>query len=124
MFESQENPQSQPNFSTDRPRRSVHASMVNASFVCAIIGIITVFTGVFSLIFGSLAIIFSALSKGEQPRRLKKAKYGLIVGTIAVVLGLTTTATTFAALINTYGGLNSFYEEYVNEFYGLDLDSL
>ncbi len=106
------------------PRQRSVSRMAIASIACGIIGIFCFMTGIFAIFFGALAMLFAALSKGEHKKPEGLARYGRIIGLIAIFAGLAMTVYSVASVINQYGSLENYYNTYVEsmaEDYGFDL---
>ena len=72
------------------PVKTPGSSLANASMMLGMIAIITaiMMTIYFPFIFGSLAILFALLSKGQAAKLVKYAKTGLICGIVGIVITL------------------------------------
>lgn len=103
-----------------RPRRPVNFFETSAmilgigALVCC-----TCFYG--SYIFGALAILFALLSRGGQMKMSSKAKLGLILGIVAIVLSTLVTIAAFAYALSEYGSMEGIIREYCN-LYGYDYE--
>ena len=75
----------------------------------ALFSITSVFLAIF---FGSLAIIFGILSKGNNKKLAGKGKLGFIIGSAALACGLVIAFTVVYLIF-----FNSEYREYINESY-------
>ncbi len=108
-----------------RPRRSA-SPMASAALTCAILGILTSLTGLFSILFGSLAILLSALSRGANKKPERAARFALRGGVIALVLSVVVICVSVKTVLREYGSLENYYNTYVytiEQLYGIDLDS-
>ncbi len=107
-----------------QPQRRFASPMGVASVGCAIIGLITIMTGFFALIFGSLAMLFAFFSKGDRDKVQKPAVYGKYIGLAATLIGAVIIIYSFSVVYIQYGSFQAFYDEYVytiEEEYGIDL---
>lgn len=101
------------------------AGMSVASLVMGIIGLATGCCIYPAIFFGSLAIIFALLSRGEEMTTNSYAKAGLVTGIIGLIIGITVTLYSFITLLINFGGINgylnyiekSIMEEYDNSDY-------
>lgn len=95
-------------------------TLVVGAFIMGILSLISAFTcfSFFAPIFGGLGILFALLSRGKEPAFEKKAKYGLIMSTISLVV---TVLLTLAAFIFTFITLSQYepdeLRDYLNEAY-------
>jgi len=85
-----------------------------ASLVLGIIGLATGCCIYTSIICGSLAVIFSLLSKGGEMTLPGKSKIGLALGIAGVILGALVLAVSFVYMLAQFGGLEG-YLEYCND---------
>lgn len=94
-----------------------------ASWVLAIVAILscTCFYG--SYICGALAIVFALLSRGGQMKMSPRAKLGLILGISAIILTTVVTIGAMYIAIEEYGSIENILREYCN-MYGLDFEEL
>ena len=106
-------------------------ALVNCAFFLGILSLITGVTcfSFFTPIFGGLGIIFALLSKGKEPVFERKAKHGLVMSTIAlvvtVILSLVTFIMTFATLSQYEPDeLHDYLNEAYEESYGQSFDEL
>lgn len=72
-------------------------------------------------ILGALAILFALLSRGGQMKMSTKAKVGLILGIIAILLSTFLTILGIYVAIEMYGSIENALREYCN-MYGLDFE--
>ncbi len=92
-----------------------------ASMILAIGALIscTCFYGAY--VMGALAILFALLSRGGQMKMSSKARFGLIVGIIAIVLTTVVTIGSVYIAIEEFGSIENVLREYC-EMYGLDFE--
>lgn len=92
-----------------------------ASFALGIGAIVscTCFYG--SYIMGALAILFALLSRGGQMKMSSKAKLGLILGIVAIILTTVVTIGAFMFALDQYGSIEGIIREYC-ELYGYDYE--
>ncbi len=92
-----------------------------ASMVLAIGALIscTCFYGAY--IMGALAILFALLSRGGQMKMSSKAKFGLIIGILAIVLTTVLTIASVYIAIEEFGSIENALREY-SQMYGLDFE--
>lgn len=91
------------------------------SMVFSVAAILTCTCFYGSFIFGALAILFALLSRGGQMKMSSKAKFGLILGIVAIILTTVVTVGSFAWALNEYGSMEGIIQEYCN-IYGLDYE--
>lgn len=72
-------------------------------------------------IMGALAILFALLSRGEQMKLSSKAKFGLIVGIVAIILTTVMTIGAVYIAIEEFGSIENALREYCQMF-GLDFE--
>ncbi|MCQ2493991.1 MAG: DUF4190 domain-containing protein [Lachnospiraceae bacterium] len=95
-----------------------------AAFGCGIASLATLFTGVFSIGLGALGIIFAALSRRRGKGYPARAKSGLVMSVIGLLVGAFITAN---SLVYVYSimGTDEFYNEFNTTYqmlYGEELD--
>lgn len=113
------NPYETPQFQY-RPNRPANFFEAASMFLgTAALVTCTCFYG--SYIFGALAILFALLSRGGQMKMSSKAKLGLILGIVAIVLSTLVTVAAFAFALNEYGSMEGIIREYC-ELYGYDYE--
>lgn len=124
MYNSNSNRFGDPEDQFSRPPRRNSSPMASASVTCALIGLLTFFTVYGSLVFGSLAILFSLLSKGNRKTKERSARFSFLAGIIAVCLAAGMILYSVVSVIWQYGSFSNYYYEYVQELeeeYGVDL---
>ncbi len=89
--------------------------MANASLGCAIFGLFTILTGWFGLVFGTLAIVFSNLSRGANHKAEKPARFGRGIGVAAIAVSTAIVLYSFVTIFSQFGSLENFY----NAYYGI-----
>ena len=104
-----------------QPRVIVLNLFEAASVVLAIGALVscTCFYGAY--IMGALAILFALLSRGGQMKMSSKARLGLILGIIAIILTTVVTIGSVYIAIQEYGSIENVLREYC-EMYGLDFE--
>ncbi len=120
--EGEQNKQQNFNYNFQQPPKIIKVNMFEAaSIVCAIGAIVscTCFYGAYIL--GALAILFALLSRGGQMKMSSKAKFGLILGIIAIVFTTVVTIGSYFIAIEEYGSIENALREYCN-MYGLDFE--
>ena len=110
MFNPNENRFGDP---PEQPPRRAASPMALAAVSCAILGIMTVYTGIISLAIGSLAVLFAFLSQGNRPQPERPARYAFRVGIIAIIVSIVLMIASFAIVIFQYGSLKNFYNSYL-----------
>ncbi len=126
MYNQNENRYNDPPERYVSPRQRSVSRMAIASIACGIIGIFCFMTGFFAVFFGALGMLFAALSKGEQKRPERLARYGRVIGLIAIFAGVAMMIFSVTTVINQYGSLENYYNSYIEsmaEDYGIDLGS-
>lgn len=83
-----------------------------ASIILGIIGIATGCCVYTSIICGALAIIFALLSRGGEMTMSDRARTGLILGIIGIVIGILILVWAFVTLIAEFGSLAGYMEYY------------
>lgn len=78
------------------------------SATLAVIGIVTFFTGFFPLFFGSLAVIFALLSRG-QGNLSKPARVAIPLGTISMIIGVAVIVFAVVSIIRQFGSFENYY---------------
>ncbi len=120
--EGRENHQQNYNQPYQQPPRIIRLNLFEAaSLVCGIIALVscTCFYG--SYILGALAILFALLSRGGQMKMSSKAKLGLILGIISIILTTVVTVAAFVWAFNEYGSMEGIIQEFCN-MYGYDYE--
>lgn len=92
-----------------------------ASMILAIGALISSLFIYGAYLMGALAILFALLSRGDQMKMSSKAKFGLIVGIIAIVLSTVLTIGSIYIAIEEFGSIENALREYCNMF-GLDFE--
>lgn len=120
------NPYEHTNFGYGSPQfqpRNIKRSnfFETASMVLAIGALVccTCFYGAY--IMGAMAILFALLSRGGQMKMSTKARLGLILGIIAIILTTVVTIGAFYIAIEEYGSIENLLRDYCN-MYGLDFE--
>ena len=114
------NPYSSHPFRTPvRNRQNLFETMSMTFAIVALVSC-TCFYG--SYIFGALAILFALLSRGGQMKMSSKAKLGLIVGIVAIVLSTVLTISSLYMILDQYGSFENYLREY-SEMMGLDYET-
>ena len=113
-----------PNFNnTYQPKpRVIRLNMFEAASMVLAIGALvscTCFYGAY--IMGALAILFALLSRGGQMKLSSKAKFGLILGIVAIVLTTIITTVSVYIVIEEFGSIENVLREY-SEMYGIDFE--
>ncbi len=119
MFNSYRN--RNPYMQEPQPRMQAFAT---ASVICAVFGIFTMTTGIFPIVFGSLAVVFSFLSKGSDPKLGIGGQLGRYLGIAVIGIGVIMIIVSFRTIINEYGSLMNYYYAFIEayeETYGVDL---
>lgn len=125
MFDPNENRFGDPVDQFTRPPRKPASSMAMAAIACAIIAILSVFTVIGAILFGTLAIIFALLSRGSRLKFERPAKYALYVGIIALFISAVIMIFSVVFTIREYGSFENYYRIYLNTLeqnYGIDID--
>ncbi|MBQ7447392.1 MAG: hypothetical protein IJV59_05500 [Eubacterium sp.] len=81
-----------------------------ASITFAILGLVTFFLLVTPICFGSLAIIFGLLSRGQNRRVSRPASIAIPLGTAAIILGIGLFVIGIITIITQFGS----FENYIN----------
>ncbi len=92
--------------------------MTAAGLACSIIGLVLCMTGWFGVMFGALGILFCFLSKGAADKPCKQARYGQIIGLIAIVISCVMIIVSFRMVIANYGSIMNYYNLFMQQFYG------
>ena len=92
-----------------------------ASMILAIGALISSLFIYGAYLMGALAILFALLSRGDQMKMSSKAKFGLIVGIISIVLSTVLTIGSIYIAIEEFGSIENALREYCNMF-GLDFE--
>ncbi len=124
MYNQNHNRFGDPEERFDRPPKN--SSMTTAAIACAIIGIITVMTGVFAIFFGSLAILFAVLSRGSESKPNRVSRYAFIVGLVAVLISIVIIIYSLVTVLQTYGSLENYYNTYlytIEQYYGINMET-
>ena len=93
---------------------------ITASFALGIIGIATGCCVYTSIICGALAIMFALLSKGGMPAMPSKAKIGLTLGIVSILLGVIVFIAMLVIAISSFGSFENFWYEYSDILNELD----
>ena len=99
-------------------------SMSNASLIMGILAIVTPYLVFTPLLFGSSAIATGLLSRGSDSTVNTRAKTGIVLGIIALIILLLLMIGAITMLSDTYGGMDAFmeyYENTMNEYTGTTL---
>ena len=81
-------------FYNNMPVRPVANSMSVVSLILAIVAALSILTGIFPIFFGSLAILFAILGKGNNIRMDKGGRITTAIATVSVIAGLIVTGST------------------------------
>lgn len=95
-----------------------------AAFGCGIAALATTLTGVFPIILGALGLIFTNLSRRRGAGYPSRAKAGMIMSIIGIVIGLFLTINSFIYVV-TMMNSEEFYNEINTTYqmlYGEDID--
>lgn len=82
-----------------------------ASLVLGILGLLGASCGV-GIFLGALAMIFAHLSKGSADTLGSQGKAGFLLGITAIVATALTFVVSFVFVINQFGGIDGFMEQY------------
>lgn len=99
-------------------------NMALASFILGIIAIVTsgcIYPGI---ICGALGMILALLSRGGEMTLTSKATAGLALSSIGLILTLLIFAAAFLFVLNRFGGLDAFMQEYMNYYNGGSIEEL
>ncbi len=125
MFNANENQFGDMGNQTARSPERNGSNMARASLVLGVLSLFFILFGVFfAIILGALAILFSFLSRGADPKPERQARYGRIIGCITIVASIVLIIVSVNAVINEYGSLENYVYSYLTtmeETYGLDL---
>jgi len=72
-------------------------------------------------VMGALAILFALLSRGGQMKMSSKAKLGLVLGVVAIILSTVLTIGSVYIAVQEFGSIENALREYCN-MYGLDFE--
>ena len=108
-------------YQNQRPVRRANNMLVMA-LIFAILSVMTVLTGILPVFFGSLAILFAILSKGNRLRMDSGALISSIIAGISIIAGLTLTG------ITCYGfthdpEMKKMFNQTFKQMYGMDFDT-
>ena len=95
------------------PVKVIHGhskAMAFASLTCGILAIVSCTCFYFSLIFGSMAILFGLLSRGGERHMTDKATVGVALGGTGLGLTAVIYVIAFGILIQAYGGIANLTE--------------
>ena len=92
-----------------------------ASMFLAIGALISCFFFYGAYVMGALAILFALLSRGEQMKMSFKARFGLILGIVAIVLSTVLTVGSVYIAIQEFGSIENALREYC-EMFGLNFE--
>lgn len=93
-------------------------SMMSITF--AILGIATFFLIITPICFGSLAIIFGLLSRGQNRRAARPASIGIPLGTISILIGAAVLVFGIFSIIHQFGSFENYLnliEQQVQRYY-------
>lgn len=105
----------QPNIQSQQmPRQSQNTnSMALASLILGLLSVFTCGCIYLGMLCASLGIIFALLSRGGSFRMNDHAKVGLACSIIGLICTLVFFILLFVYVINFYGGIDGFMEEYM-----------
>ena len=95
-------------------------------FAALILGILALLSCTFiyfSVVLGALAIIFALLSRGGKMKFSARARLGLVLAVVAMVLSVLSTSYSFYIVWTEYGSIENLLREYC-ELMGLDFEAL
>ncbi|MCD8300819.1 MAG: hypothetical protein LUC41_06575 [Clostridiales bacterium] len=118
MYNPNENRFGDPEDQFERPPVRNMSTMAAAGLACGIIGLVLCETGWFGIMFGALGILFGFLSKGAADKPCKQARYGMIIGLVALLIGIVMIIVSFRTVIVNYGSIQNYYNMFLQQFYG------
>lgn len=102
-----------------------------AALVCGILGCLLMCSMIFSIVFGSLAIIFALLSRGDSMRFTGQTRAALILGILAIIFSVIIFAVSVHNIMVNYGGIDglmneimTIMDESMTEVYGITFDEM
>ena len=108
-------------FYQNMPVRPVTNSMAVLALILAIIAALTILTGIFPIFFGSLAILFAILAKGNNLKMDTSGKISTAIATLSIVLGLVITGVTMYEI--TYDPeMKNVFNATFEQMYGVSFD--
>lgn len=121
--EGEENKEEQSfNYNFQQPPRVIKLNVFEAASLALAVGAILSSTFFYvAYILGALAILFALLSRGGQMKLSSKAKAGLILGIIAILLSTILTVGAVYIAIEEFGSIENALREY-SQMYGLDFE--
>lgn len=99
-------------------------NMALASLILGIFAIITSGCIYSAIVCGSLGIIFALLSRGGEMTFTSKSSAGLALSAIGLLLTLIIYTVAFIFIINRFGGLDAFMQEYMKLYNGGSIEEL
>lgn len=113
MYEQNENPwQNQDRPHQYRPPSGYTSNLLaTASLVCSILAIVMTCCGG-GFVFGALAIVFGLLSRGAHKKAVGSSWVGILIGSIALIISLVVTVTSYIGIIKQYGSFQNYMDSY------------
>lgn len=119
------------NFLMNNNQQQRTNNLAAAALVFGILGCVTIFSVVFGIFFGALALIFALLSRGNSRRFYGPSKAGLILGLIAAIGAMLILFFCIVYIVSFYGSLDAFFNEFMNiytdvlsDVYGVEYSEL
>lgn len=106
----------------DQNKRS--DSMALASLILGIIAIVTSGCIYLAIVCGALGIILALLSRGGEMTFTSKGITGLTLSSIGLILTLLIYTAAFIIVINQFGGIDAFMQEYMKLYNGGSIEEL
>lgn len=108
---------------TDPP--GTNRRFANAAFACGIISLVSLWSGVFSIVFGGLGVMFANLSRRKGKAYPGRGRAGHTLAMIGLIIGLVITIYTAYILIESYLTNGTYFQQFEStyrSFYGKDFD--
>lgn len=99
-------------------------SMALASLILGIIAIVTSGCIYLAIVCGALGIILALLSRGGEMTFTSKSITGLTLSSIGLILTLLIYTAAFIIVINQFGGIDAFMQEYMKLYNGGSIEEL
>ena len=105
------------------PRLETRNGFELAALILGVLALLSCAFIYFAIVLGALAILFALLSRCGKMKLSSKARIGLILAVVAIVLSILITGFSFYIVWTEYGSIENLMREYC-ELMGLDFEAL
>lgn len=120
-MEQNYNPFEHPQTFRQKPEVIQKNTFATASIVLSVAALLTCTFFYSAYLMGALAILFALLSRGDRMHMNTKAKWGLILGSAAILLSTVITISAIYIVLEEYGSFENVLQQYC-QMYGIDFE--